>query len=161
MTLWQISCSGHHNSSLAILSCLCNRSYLIPVWSSLLLICKLLHSTLATQRHKVNTNSWSSLLSLCIICLHQPPVVDSNSSFNTFSQLTHRQNKLYHTINYDVSMGSPLLLFTFVICCQGIHIVCSFWQGVRKQGKPTVMETGIISHNDLWLESVYEINEGD
>ena len=30
--LWQISCSGHHNSSLAILSCLCYRSYPIPVW---------------------------------------------------------------------------------------------------------------------------------
>ena len=59
--LWQISCSGHHNSSLAVLSCPCYRSYPIPVWPTLLLLLlllllmhKLLHSTPAPP----TTCSW-------------------------------------------------------------------------------------------------------
>lgn len=62
-------CSGHHNSSLGILSRRYYRLYPIPVCPSLILLHKLLHNT--------------SLLSL--YCHHQPAVVDNNSSLNMLS----------------------------------------------------------------------------
>lgn len=39
---------------------------------------------------------------------------------------THRKRKLYHTINGDVSMVSPLFLFSLVIYCKGVNY-CVFY----------------------------------
>lgn len=145
MKFWQISHSGHHNSSLAILSCLCYWSYPIPVWSTLILMHKPVHSVphphvpgwcqLHTHTHKVNTTSRSSLLSHALYLSSPASCCGQQFIPSVSCQLTHtythRMNKLYHTINCDVSMGSRLYLSTLVIYCKGVCFN-SFWQRLRQ-----------------------------
>lgn len=92
MKLWQISCSGHRNSSLAFFTCLCYRLYPIQVWPTLLLMRKLMRSSLYPTNMLLDYVSYTmtrskhqpliKLTIFVLICPHQPPVVEDNLSFN-------------------------------------------------------------------------------
>lgn len=129
--LWQISCSGHHNSSLAVLPCLCHRSYPIPVWPTLILMHTLqqntgrqLHAGIHTQsKHHFQLTITVLYLSPPTSCCGQLFIPQYDVSKHTYTQTDHAvpHNQLGHlygilaflffTLSSAVSVSASLLFF--------------------------------------------------
>lgn len=161
--LWQISCSGHHNSSLAILSCLSYRSYPIPVWPTLILMHKLLlntpiptHMLLDSVSHihtQSKHDSRSSLLSLYFLTSQLLwTIIHPTTCCQLANTYTQKEQAVPH---YQLRHLNGLSAFPFHPChllqgSQHCLVLPVFWQGLSQQSKPTDYCHGYRNHESQY-----------
>ena len=151
--LWQSSCSGHYNSSLAVLPCLCHRS-------SGLLSSTCTHysktqdiSCIQAYWHKVNTIS--SLLSLYFICLPisccgQQFIPQYGVSKHTYTQTDHAVP--HYQLGHLYGILACLFFFTLSSVGSVSALLFSFLFSSFWQGKPSDYCCGHWKHKSHYLK---------
>lgn len=151
--LWQSSCSGHYNSSLAVLPCLCHRSYPIPVWPTLIHMHTLrqntghqLHTGVLTQsKHHLQLTVTVLYLSPPTSCCGQQFIPQHDVSKHTYAQTDHAVPHYQLGHLYGI-LASLFFTLSSVVSVSALLFIFCLALFDRTNPLTTVVDTGNTSH---------------